>query len=376
MRQFKLFSFPWLISLAYAQGCPAVPHCSTVSFHVTVTADNAVFLSPPHQNNETAILDFFYVGLANGTGPAVKGTTPVTGTFTIEGHYCRPSGGAEDKNVLELLVHGISYNKLIWSGLNLGDDLYDWQLYASNHGYSTLAIDRLGHGTNPQRPDPLNIVQGYLEIQIEHQILNSIRASPENPLGRTFGKIVYGSHSYGGWLGIGLAHLYPSDIDALVLTGFSAGVTFVPFETLQLISASLMKPERFPLTPLGYLTVKEKSQREHLFYGGAYRKAVVEWDYATEDTWTIGETSALSFVVPPTDYTGLVYVATGMDDLLFCQTSKATCETVLNETRGLFPAVTNFGYAAIPNTGHVLMMHESAQQTFAYVHNFLSQALP
>lgn len=375
MHLFKMLSLAWSIPLATAATAIAsLPLCFPVSFQISATAQNIVFLSPPNPNNETAVLDFFYVGLANGTGPAVKGTTPVSGTFTIDGTYCYPSS-RKNANALEILVHGISYNKSIWSGLGMSNT-YNWQTYASSQGYATLAIDRIGHGTNPQRLNPLNVVQGWLHVQVIHQLINTIRTKAKNPLGRTFGTVVFASHSYAGWLGIGLANAYPKDVDALVLTGFSASVDFSPFASTQLESASLLNPIRFPGLQLGYITIAQESQHTALFYAGAFSQAVAALDYAFEDTWTIGETGNLGFVVPPTSYTGSLYLATGVEDALFCKTPTVTCEAILNGTRQLFPAVTRFGYVAVPNTGHTLMLHDSAQQTFADVHTFLNAALP
>jgi pimeloyl-ACP methyl ester carboxylesterase len=369
MQLFKVLAPALLIPLATA----STSVCSDVSFQISATSQNIDFLSPPDPNNATAIVDFFYVGLTNGTGPAVKGTNSVSGNFTINGVYCRPSNGC-DTDVLEVLVHGISYNKSIWSGLGLSNT-YNWQSYASSKGYSTLAIDRLGHGTNPQRPDPLNVIQGYMHIEIIHQLINAIRTNSKNSLGRSFDTVVYVSHSYGGWIGTGLIASYPNDVDAVVLTGWSASVDLTPFAATQLESAALVNPKRFPGLQLGYITVEEETQRTSLFYAGGFKKQVAARDYALEDTWTIGETGNLGFVVSPTHYTGPLYLATGVQDVLFCQTPIATCETILNDTRQLFPGVTEFGYTAINNTGHSLMLHDSAQQTFDAVHTFLNRVL-
>lgn len=372
MLRFKLMSLAWLVLVVHAS--ISVPVCSSVSFQVTVTADNVIFLSPPSESNETAVLDFFYDGLANGTGAAVKGSSAVNGTYSIDGIYCRPSISSSKTDVLEILVHGLTYNKSVWSGLGL-DLEYNWQSYAAGQGYSTLAIDRLGHGSDQQHPDPVNIVQGTLDIELEHQLINTIRNEKSNALGRTFDTIAFVSHSYAGWLAMGLAYKYPSDINALVLTGFSSSVDFSPFVNTTLESASLLEPLRYGSLPLGYITTTEESQREKLFYAGNYSPAVVLWDYLWQDTWTIGETGSLGFALSPTGFTGALYLATGVDDILFCQTPLSKCKTILNNTRSVFPEVTKFGYVAVENTGHVLMMHNSAQQTFADVHTFLDQAL-
>jgi len=370
MHLYKVTLLIWSIPLAITS--PLTSICSNVSFQISATAQNVIFLSPPHPNNETEILDFFVAGLANGTGAAVTGTTPTGGTFTIDATYCRPSSRT-DRNILQILVHGISYNKSVWSGL--GIDIYNWQAYAAGQGYSTLAIDRLGHGATLQHPDPLHVVQGWLDIEILHELVNIIRTTPRNPLGRNFGTLVWVSHSYAGWLGTGLALSHPTDFDAMVLTGFSSFVNFSPFETTNLQSASLLQPTHFPGLPFGYITTAEESQREGLFYAGDFNQNVVKLDYLLQDTWTIGETGNLGFVVASTGYTGPLYVVTGVEDILFCETPLAVCEGLLNDTHQLFPGVTEFGYNAIENTGHTLMLHDSAQQTFSSVHNFLNRVL-
>jgi hypothetical protein len=75
-------------------------------------------------------------------------------------------------------------------GLGFGD-YYNWHSFASLQGYYTLAIDRLGHGTNPQHPDPFSIVEGALQIEIMHQLIESVRSNAHNPLGQQFEKIAY-----------------------------------------------------------------------------------------------------------------------------------------------------------------------------------------
>ncbi|TVY30656.1 hypothetical protein LHYA1_G001159 [Lachnellula hyalina] len=335
---------------------------------------NVVFQFPPDPNNETQVIQFFFGSLVNETGAAIKGTNLVSGSFIIDGTYCTP-GSSHDVNVLEILVHGISYDKSVWSSLGLGNETLNWQLYAASQGYATLAIDRLGHGTNPQHPDPLNVVQGWLQLDILHQLIETIRSIPRNGLCRTFDRIVYVSHSYAGWLGTGLAAAHPKDVDAIVLTGFSVAFSNSGFESTQVVSAANMNPKRFPSFPLGYITIAQESQREALFYAGGYSHIIAEQDYAVQDTWTIGETGNLGFFVPAVNYTGPLYITAGEEDIIFCTAPGATCEDLLNSTRELFPGVTEFGFKAISDTGHTLMLHDSAPEMFAEVHDFLGKVL-
>jgi pimeloyl-ACP methyl ester carboxylesterase len=93
---------------------------------------------------------------------------------------------------LEVLVHGITYNKEMWAGLNVeAGEEYNWHSFANRRGYHTLAIDRLGHGTNPERPDPFSVVEGPFQVEIMHQLITLLRTGSDNPLGRTFRRIAY-----------------------------------------------------------------------------------------------------------------------------------------------------------------------------------------
>lgn len=161
--------------------------CSTVSFTVSVTAQNGVYSGVPDPSNAEEIVSYVAAIFTGGyTSPV--GSQTVSDSFTINGLYCKPLLAKSNK--LQLLVHGLTYNKDYWVGLGFGN-LYNWHTFANLHGYATLAVDRVGHGSNPQRPDPFNVVQGPVHIETLHQIIDQIRSSTTNPLGRTFDRIGY-----------------------------------------------------------------------------------------------------------------------------------------------------------------------------------------
>ncbi|ESZ89961.1 hypothetical protein SBOR_9651 [Sclerotinia borealis F-4128] len=214
-----------------------------------------------------------------------------------------------------------------------------------------------------------------MQIEITHQPIQLIRTNPRSPLGRCFDNIVYVSHSYAGWLGTDLAVAYPKDVNAMVLTSWSTAVNFTPFASTELEPVSILDPRKFPKLQLGCIAVKTQSNRTSLFYASDYSQQVAAYDFATADTWTIGETGNLGFVLPPVNYTGPLYIATGVEDKLFCQPPIAACQTILKDTQQFFPGVERFGFTAVENTGHTLMLHKSAQQTFAKIHTFLDAFL-
>jgi hypothetical protein len=58
----------------------------------------------------------------------------------------------------------------------------------------------VGHSSNPQRPDPFNVVQAPVHVETLHQIIGQIRTSSTNPLGRTFSKIGYVCETHLMWM--------------------------------------------------------------------------------------------------------------------------------------------------------------------------------
>ncbi|KAK3349192.1 Alpha/Beta hydrolase protein [Lasiosphaeria hispida] len=355
--------------------------CSTVAFDIPATSQNAVFTSPPNPNNETDVIQFMLAAF-RGTPPPTSGTTAVSGTFTIMGTYCVPSNQTASKNVLQVLVHGITYGKDYWAGLGFADE-FNWHLAANARGYATLAIDRLGHGENPQRPDPLAVVQPQMHVEVLHQLIAAVRTqsplSPPSVLGRAYDKVVWVGHSYGSFLGSTIARQFPADADAMVLMGFSTTENFTDVLTAAWTAAAHHAPADGNL-PTGYLTLASEAGRAAVFYAGEFDPALPPLDFAREDTITDGEGAAIPVLLEPAPgFTKPVFVATGAQDVFFCNFgSVAECETKLAKSRpDFFPDVSeaNFGIFAPDKTGHDIHLHFSAPRTYAAVHDFLDAKL-
>ncbi|KAK3392909.1 hypothetical protein B0H63DRAFT_3093 [Podospora didyma] len=353
--------------------------CSDVSFKVSTTSQNVKFAFPPDPNNETQILEFNRRSLTL-TGNPQNGTQLISGTFNIDGVYCRPPPTgvrARDDDVLEILVHGITYNKSLWSGLGLGAR-YDWHAGANARGYHTLAIDRLTHGTNPQHPEPLDVVQGQLHVEIVHEIIMAIRNNTRNnALDRGFSKIVYVGHSFGSQIGQTLGHLHPNDADVSVLTGYSAFPIITTFDNISFESAATFRPRHFHGQPLGNIVTPIEAQRTGAFYAGAFDPAVAHADFLAEDTVTIGEIAALITMISSGGggYRKPVLVVTGVEDAIFCTPPAAVCASILAATKAIFPLASIYEFIMPESTGHTLSLHYSAPETLKGVHDFLDRVL-
>ncbi len=136
-------------ALVEAKGESTSVRCKYVTFEVDSTSENVVFSAELDPKNTTAASDFMNREAA-GTITTI-GTIQVSERFTIERYYCEPS--KPSTKALQVLVHGITYNKTMWAGYGMRE--YDWQSYAASQGYPNLAINRLGHWCNPQYPNAL-----------------------------------------------------------------------------------------------------------------------------------------------------------------------------------------------------------------------------
>ncbi|KAM0256044.1 hypothetical protein ACHAQJ_005243 [Trichoderma viride] len=356
-----------------ADSPPTSPICFPVTFDVHASAENVVVSSLPSEQNATAISDFLLSSLSAG-GQTTSGTRTVSGNFIIKGTYCIPPPTVKAVGALQFLVHGVTYNKTVWAGLGISDR-YNWHSYATNAGYHTLAIDTLGHGQNPQHPDPLNVVQGPLHVEIMHQIIGRIRNGLVAELFHAKETIIYVGHSYGSGLGNLLSIKHPKDIDAYVLTGFSATLT-PPFPFFDDLFSAATTVDRFRDYPPGYLTDRTVSGRRADFYAGDYDHSIVSRDFALRDIVTVEEFLSPGLFTVASNYTGPVFVATGDSDKIYCAGGPFQCQKTLESTRAQnFPHSTNYGTYMAPNTGHCLSLHYSVADTAAAINAWLADVL-
>ncbi|KAK3331195.1 Alpha/Beta hydrolase protein [Apodospora peruviana] len=323
-----------------------------------------------------------------------SGTVTINSTFTIRGTYCVPPRHVRAKDTLEVLLHGITYNKTMWAGYGLasnrhpsspfGTNYYNWHYHANARGYATLAIDRLGHGANPDRPDPLSVVQPQIQVNLLQALLTSVRgrsSSSSKMLQKTYGKVVLVGHSWGSYLSVGLAKQFPTSrlFDALVLTGFSTTISGNVLSAPELVPAALHNPARFPGEAFGYTTMAHAADRL-TYYGGKYDPAIPAFDFLYEDTVTSGEVGAFAAVLGggPAAGTGFrkpVLVVTGTEDKVLCKSIEMTCAEILAKSREWFPDVKGdaYEYISVNETGHDLSLHYSAPETFGQVHDWLDE---
>ncbi|KAG7416594.1 hypothetical protein Forpi1262_v016707 [Fusarium oxysporum f. sp. raphani] len=343
----------------------------------------------------TLSVNNFQIPIAS-TGPAFN--VPVHGTFNIAARYCEPEIKIPFKqHTLQILVHGITYDRNYWSGdgppgSGYHGDQYSWIAFASKQGYPTLSIDRLGNGLS-DHPDPITVVQLATHVETIHQLVLKARSGtlpgPSKP--RAFYKVIYAGHSFGSSVGNGLNAKYPSDVDATILTGFT-NTSNVPVlsaaSDTDFSPAAQVNAEKFGNLDPGYVAINNETAFTQLFYyPGGFDPALAALDYSLRGTVATGElvSTTLGPAIAP-NYTRPVFVITGQRDGIFCNLANphppvnvtfATFDCgphmsgLLAQTKALYPAA-KFEWYAPPSAGHCWHFHRVAYATFSLAHKWLA----
>jgi hypothetical protein len=175
----------------------------------------------------------------------------VSGTFRIYSALCLPADAATASKVqtVQFLTHGATLDRNYWD-IAHG---YSYVDAAAQAGYATFSYDRLGTGLS-DHPDPIQVVQTAIQVEIAHQLVNLLRTSTE--LGRSFRRVVGVGHSAGSVISQGVTTRYPNDFDALILTGTSTSLTSINAATasFDLAPAALDPSGRFEGLDYAYQT--------------------------------------------------------------------------------------------------------------------------
>lgn len=256
-------------------------------------------------------------------------------------------------------------------------------------GYPTFAFDRLGSG-NSSHPDPILAVQCPAQVEILHQIILLARGGA-SPFPRPFDQVIVAGHSLGSIIVQSFSVKYPSDADAIILTGYSRFIiNFLPGMVLTalLLPAAVVQPDKYGDLAVGYFEASVFSGVEYLFFYGANGQYsdpdFIAYDYTLRGCLTVGE-GVTGAVAAATAYgfKGSVFVATGQQDTLFCGTlalpivGPGECVggalNYLEATGDLYPDAATYEYFAVPDAGHCWQYHYSAQLGFNVTHTWLEE---
>ncbi|KAH7329866.1 Alpha/Beta hydrolase protein [Rhizoctonia solani] len=300
----------------------------------------------------------------------------VEGTYNIWAQLCHPKGW-KDGQPLIIGIHGINFDHSYWEFGHSKD--YNFIEAANKAGYVVLTYDRLGVGQS-DKPDGIDVVQSSTEVEILHQIIQRSRTT------RKYSKVLGIGHSFGAIQLTGIASKYPSDLDAVILTGYtpsmaSVGLSFTGWlQTLANQQPDMTIRSRWASLPSGSTIMSDHSylgtgspsaDRFAFFAEGSYDEDAFKLAYNTKQTHTLGEFLTIAEPVskPATDYKGHVFVATGEKDLIFCggnclqKPTTASGNSLLDDTKAFYPNAASFSTYVPPGAGHALFAHHGTDET-------------
>ncbi len=224
--------------------------CITGSVEVAVTSNN-IKLNYTGPANQLVATETIVEYLQANPKSILGGINPITGNYSIYAKLCLPSNSTVAKEIktVHFLTHGDTLDSTYWD-IAPG---YSYVDAAATAGYATFSYDRIGVGKS-EHPDPVQVVQGPLQVEIAHFLVSSLRSGQIG--GYPFHTVVGVGHSAGSTVTQGQTTKYPRDFDAIILTGTSTEITYVAatLASFDFIIANTDPSGKFQGIANGYLT--------------------------------------------------------------------------------------------------------------------------
>lgn len=282
--------------------------------------------------------------------------------------------------VVQVLTHGIGFDKTYWD-FNYDDFNYSYVNVATDdYGYYTLSYDRLGIG-NSSHGEPRDEIQSFIEEAALHELVTMLRAGTFPSSKTAFSKVVGVGHSFGSAQTFAVSNLYPTDFNAIVLTGFTMNASFVGYFVAgaNFIQANQNADgENLSAYPNGYLVSSDIEANEYLFFfPGNFDVSVLEAAEATKKPVTVGEALSLGSLVMSNAFAGPVFVIDGEHDLPYCggdcvNTGNPALPNIGAAVKMNFPNASSFESYIQPKTGHGLNLHYNATAGYDVIQNWLA----
>ncbi|KAJ7113236.1 hypothetical protein C8R43DRAFT_1078675 [Mycena crocata] len=296
-------------------------------------------------------------------------------TYNMYGIFCQPDiVSATDKDVLQFLVHGLTYTGEYWSPSVEEFRNYSYATFSCERGLSSLAVDVLGVGLS-SRPANASDVQFPTSSGALSQLARRVKSISILPGVPPFKKVIGIGHSAGSaLLNFGaIVEGAQSPFDGLILTAALTVDIGAPIRPT-LTSARDAEPLRWGSLDPDYLTAINRS----LFYprdDSTFSPRMIVLDGFTKDLGTVGifaQVPATSFT---TEYSGPVAQVVGSEDQIFCAGSDR-CVDVAALTAAectLWPSAQSFQVVVEQGSGHDMNLDFFANGPFNTFVEFVKQ---
>lgn len=325
--------------------------------------------------------------LAEGTDPyptctaqSVEVTLSPTDptSYTVSGRLCLRDNGPRGMKTVELMMSGLTYDHNYFN-ISYSPDRYSYVYAATNRGYSTFNIDRLGVGLSDKPPaDQLTTeTQAY----VTEQIIRRLRAGTIG--GQAFTTVVGIGHSLGAGI---LQRLAATAVDPasapdyLILSGWLHQGNLSAVSTL---GQSLYEVSSDPVLassglPTGYLTTKPGTRSTNFYYLPGADTTMIALDESLKQSGTESERQSLiadrAMTLTPNIQVP-VLLSVGEYDALQCNTdiglSCASASDIIARESAYYGAQACLTAYVVSDTGHSVNLHVNARTSYDYHHNWL-----
>jgi pimeloyl-ACP methyl ester carboxylesterase len=298
--------------------------------------------------------------------------------YQVYGELCW--NGQLGGKTVQLLVAGGTYDHTYWD-FPYQSATYSYVQAATDQGYATFAVDRIGTGLS-SKPSADKVVVAT-HVYVQHQLVQNLRAGDYGS--EAFGKVIAVGHSFGSGVSILEAAQY-HDVDGVIVTGLLHAfnpIAVAGFATLMHLAQLDPKFAGAGL-PLGYTTTVP-GQRTGFFFNTANADAnVIALDEQLKTTSTAGELLTLFSITDASQSRKVnvpVLVVVGQKDHGMCNEllslSCANQAAVLAREQSAYSAAAQLEVYVQQNAGHCVNLHYNANDsyqtmlTWAAGHNLL-----
>jgi len=360
------------ISIGRSTGGGSICASGYITIPISVNGTKLNYTPPSGTAAEVeSMVEMFQVTDALST-TAPDGTQLIRGSYDIYCKLCIPSSASKAASVktVQLLTHGATLDNTYWD-ISAGHSYID---AATEAGYATLSYDQLGVG-NSDHPDPIQVVQATSQVAVTHALAQLLR---DAKIGNyQFDNVVGVGHSAGSTLTQAITTQYPSDFDAVILTGTSTNDNYVALSmaSFNLINANSDSSGRFDDLAAGYLTQQTAVGIQFSFYRWPnFDTTAFKRQVANKQTNTLGVLLTLGAIVAEApDFTGPVDVVLGENDFVFCggNCTYPENQAALVESTFYPNAASGSQYYLAAGSGHAIAAHNSASASFQHMIDFL-----
>ncbi|KEF52825.1 uncharacterized protein A1O9_11242 [Exophiala aquamarina CBS 119918] len=369
------------LALAACASMASARKCQNITIPVSISARNGVFNVATPQNNidVTNLMLKMAKQESNYTAEVLTGYATVSGDYELAATFCTPDKGPG--KTLQILTHGVGFDRGYWD-IPFNNYNYSYvETAVDQYGCATLSWDRLGIAMS-EHGEPVDEIQSFLEIAALKAVTRLARTQklPGEAQGRHFDKIVHVGHSFGSIQSYALARDEPALSDGLILTGFSANGTFLPFFQLggNFVSVTSV-PAAASQYVAGYLAAGNPSALQTNFFApGAFDPASLDFAYKTGQPVTVGELFTIAGAAGGVNkFPGPVLVITGERDVPFCggdclaTGGNPSLASIPAAVQNAFPASRRFETFIVPGAGHGLNFEYSKDITYQHISQFL-----